>query len=329
MPVMDDYHVGAERQASPNTLDLAPAADTDTSRIGAGDRLMSKVRVPGRLALALWLATGSAVAQQSLVSLRVDSEIQVDGVADEGFWSRVAPVVTRDPLARIDIELRAAHTADWLYMVARFPDREANYAHKTMIWNADEGRYVQGPDREDTFVVKWSMEPLPVDLSIDADEPYRADIWFWKAHRTDHAGFADDKMHIYSRTEVPGAYALISRQGQRFYVSRNGDAGKAAYVNRVYGVYQGERQPPYRYQMPTGSRADVRAKGHWQDGFWTVEFARKRVTGHPDDVQFRWPGRYLFGVSRYEIAGRPPNPELEEPLYGSGDVSEELELVIE
>ena len=192
-----------------------------------------------------------------------------------------------------------------------------------------QGRYVQGPDREDTFVVKWSMEPLPVDLSMDADEPYRADIWFWKAHRTDHAGYADDKMHIYSRTEVPGAYVLISRQGQRFYVSRDGDAGDAAYANRVYGVYEGERRPPYRYQTPTGSRADVRAKGQWREGLWTVEFSRKRVTDHADDLQFRWPGRYLFGVSRFEIAGRPPNPQLEEPYYGAGDVSEQLELVIE
>jgi len=37
-----------------------------------------------------------------------------------------------------------------------------------------------------------------------------------------------------------------------------------------------------------GNAADVRAKGHWEDGFWTVEFRRKRITegGGAWDVQF-------------------------------------------
>ena len=33
---------------------------------------------------------------------------------------------------------------------------------------------------------------------------------------------------------------------------------------------------------------DVRAKGHWEDGYWTVELRRKRITegGTAWDVQF-------------------------------------------
>lgn len=36
----------------------------------------------------------------------------------------------------------------------------------------------------------------------------------------------------------------------------------------------------------TGSVADVRAKGAWKDGFWTLETRRKFDTGHGDDVVF-------------------------------------------
>jgi hypothetical protein len=70
----------------------------------------------------------------------------------------------------------------------------------------------------------------------------------------------------------------------------------------------------------------VRARGVWQNGRWTVELARKLVTGNQDDIQFAPGKKYLFGVSRYEIAGREPNAKLSEPLYGTGDVNEILWL---
>lgn len=44
--------------------------------------------------------------------------------------------------------------------------------------------------------------------------------------------------------------------------------------------------PPLVLKTPTGSMADVRVAANWTDGLWTVEIARKRVTGDPDDVQF-------------------------------------------
>jgi hypothetical protein len=57
-----------------------------------------------------------------------------------------------------------------------------------------------------------------------------------------------------------------------------------------------------------------------------VTFARKLVTGHADDVAFSLDKAYPLGISRFEIAGRNPEPGTEEPLYGCGDVGEILEL---
>jgi len=47
-------------------------------------------------------------------------------------------------------------------------------------------------------------------------------------------------------------------------------------------------QPQFEPFELEGNAADVLAKGHWEDGFWTVEFRRKRITegGGTWDVQF-------------------------------------------
>ena len=44
--------------------------------------------------------------------------------------------------------------------------------------------------------------------------------------------------------------------------------------------------PQYLEVKPSGSASDVRAKGQWADGWWTVEFARRLDTGHDDDTSF-------------------------------------------
>ena len=83
----------------------------------------------------------------------------------------------------------------------------------------------------------------------------------------------------------------------------------------------------FKNRIPTNSRADITAKGNWKNGTWTIEFGRKLNTSHADDIQFvDLKKRYLFGVSKNEIAGREPNSKLSNPYYGSGDVDEPLYL---
>ena len=103
---------------------------------------------------------------------------------------------------------------------------------------------------------------------------------------------------------------------------RTGDEGRAAYETLTYDRYVDQRTTRYAIGKPSGSRADVRAKGVWKDGYWTLEFSRKLVTGYPDDVQFDTSLTYTFGVSCYEIAGKIVNPRLSQPFYGAGEISE-------
>jgi Ethylbenzene dehydrogenase len=52
----------------------------------------------------------------------------------------------------------------------------------------------------------------------------------------------------------------------------------------------------------TGDRGDIQAKGVWKDGVWTLEIARKRVTGSEFDVQFDAKKEYAFGVAVFDGA---------------------------
>jgi hypothetical protein len=273
-----------------------------------------------------WAVQSRAEGPVELVSVKVKNAPMIDGKAGDAAWSSAKPIVTYDPLANIKLTLRSVYIGDRLYFLVSFPDKTENRHHKTQIWVPGQSRYRIGADREDTFVLKWSMEAGPVDLRVDAKVPYKADIWFWKAHRTDHAGYADDKMHVYSSLRTPNTTSLISKNGSRFYLTRSGDSGGAAYKTIVHGDRVGDRVPLYNNVVPQGSRADVRAKGVWRDGVWTVEIARKLATGNADDVQFDLGQAYAFGVSRYEIAGRKKNSKLEQPWYGAGEITEILSL---
>jgi hypothetical protein len=286
----------------------------------------------GALVLALVAPPAGMAAPQSpnpqgeLVAIYADNAPTIDGVANEEIWAQAEALVTHDPLADADLTIKAVYTDDHIYVLVSFPDPDESRTHKTQVWVPDQERYRIGFDREDTFVIKRSMEPGAVDLRVDADRPYKADIWFWKAHRTDPIGYADDKMHIYSAIEGPNSKTVVSKSGLRFFLDRPGDAGKSAYKTMVQSERKGDNLPFYSPRKPEGSRADVRAKGVWRDGIWTVEFSRKLATNNLDDIQFNVGQVYQLGVSRYEIAGRKRNPSLDQPWYGAGEVTAPLIL---
>ncbi|MGN7611198.1 ethylbenzene dehydrogenase-related protein [Magnetococcales bacterium HHB-1] len=265
---------------------------------------------------------------QTIVSTLVSSEPTIDGKKNDSVWSQAKTITTIDKITRKPVQLTSVHTTDKIFFLVQYPDQHPDTEHKILLWNPQLELYQMGLLREDSFVFKWSMARThPIDLTLSANQPYQADIWFWKAARTNHAGYADDKIHQYDIHHSKHAKRLLSKNGHIFYLKRLGDQGTAAYKTKIYTTFDGPDKPQFDFITPGGSRADVRAKGHWLNKQWTLEFARKLNTNHHDDLQFNREKKYQFGISIYEIAGRKKNPQLSKPLFGSGEVGEQLNLI--
>ncbi len=279
--------------------------------------------------ITILISTNLARSDQKLIAIKVEQLPIIDGNADDVAWSQAKAVSTRDRIENIDILLKAAYSKEKIFFLFRYPDPTENREHKNMVWDKDLRRYHTGPKREDTFSFKWSMEPYPVDLSISADNPYKADVWRFKSARADPLGYADDKLHIYSAHKIDNAKRLLSKRGKVFYLARPGDSGRGTYSTMLYREHQGDEVPKFKYHQPEGSRADIKAKGSWHKGVWAIEFQRQLDTGHLDDIRFDTTQLSQFGVSRHEIAGKKPNPKAEQPNYGTGEIGENLTLVFE
>jgi hypothetical protein len=263
-------------------------------------------------------------ADQTLVAHKIEKAPVTDGNGDDPEWTGAMPITTHDKVANIDVLLKSVYTDKEIFFWVSFPDPDMSAEHKPLVWDKKTEMYKTGPERGDCFIFKWNMEAEVLDLSVYADKPYTADIWFWKAGRTNPVGYADDKQQIFSMSDVPRSVKIISKSGHSFHLSRPGDAGSPAYVAEVPIEYKGDKLPRFKNCAPSGSRADVRAKGQWQSGIWSIEFRRALGTGHPDDIQFDIKEEYQFGISRYGIGGKRPDPK--KHPYGTGDVSESLTL---
>lgn len=276
--------------------------------------------------LVITAITAISYAEQHIIARKVARAPVIDGNDTDSVWAHAKKYTVYDEVAKIDVTLKAVYTDTEIFFLVSYPDTDKSNTHKSWVWDKTMEMYRSGPDREDTFVFKWNMEANPVDISLKADNDYMADIWFWKACRTNPTGYADDKYHRLSVTKMPKVKRLTSKTGSTMYLARRGDSGRPAYEDVLYGEYKDDIMHKFNHTISTGSRADIKAKGVWSDGRWQIEFRRALKTGGADDIQFDTSKSYLFGVSRYEIAGKKPDPEINQPLYGSGDVGEKLTL---
>jgi hypothetical protein len=277
--------------------------------------------------LVLFGFHGICYSELTLVSAKCKKAPVLDGNGQDPAWSQVQELTTHDNVANLDISLKSVYTNDKVFFLVRFYDPDESRSHKPWVWNQKEEIYEIGTEREDCLIFKWAMGKEISDLSLHADKAYTADVWFWKANRTDPVGYADDKIQRLKPTKSSKSMKLRSKSGKPRFLQRRGDKGKAAYKSTLYVDFLGDKIPQFKHRNPSESRADVKAKGVWSKNEWCIEFSRSLTTNQDDDVQFDLSEKYFFGISRYEVAGKKPNPKLSQPLYGSGDVSDKLFLV--
>ena len=253
----------------------------------------------------------------------------IDGVDDEQIWQHIEPVEVLDYSSQRPITVKTCHDQESIYFLVKFFDLSQSDTQKTWIWDKTENIYVQGNDREDCLVLKWKINGGNMSFHPDKAEPHTADIWFWKARRTNPSGYFDDKIQVISQEESEKAFAFPSDKFGTLYLSRSGDEGKSAYEDKMFFENIGPAVHKFYPVVPLGSRADIKGKGQWNDNSWTIEFTRKLNTAHKDDIAISKDKECQFSIALYEMAATGIEPSWTQPLYRTGDVFDILTLVLE
>ena len=114
------------------------------------------------LSILILICPATTMADQQIISKRVAHPPTIDGKGTDSQWSKAATIITHDLIAKKKITLKSLHTDNELFFLVQYPDDKEERQHKTLTWDSEMELYRAGPQREDSFVIKWSMEPDPV-----------------------------------------------------------------------------------------------------------------------------------------------------------------------
>jgi plastocyanin len=164
-------------------------------------------------------------------------------------------------MERTNRVLPLGFTDDWFWTKPR-----AGYPHGGR--NSDEGSALYYNNRSRTAMVPIYMETNPTDY-FDAMMLKKSEIAMGEAVLVENLT-ADQISEYWAnyqalKVPVPTEYP------------------KALVPQRVLDDFAVGMMPSVQL---LGSRWNVISAGEWENGIWTFEFARKLVTGHPDDIQF-------------------------------------------
>ncbi|MCH7701325.1 MAG: hypothetical protein IID37_06525 [Planctomycetes bacterium] len=213
----------------------------------------------------------------------------VDGRIDQ-VWSTAKPLTVnvREAMGGghpRPVVLRALYTDDSLYVLAQWPDATASGMRDPYVWNPQTHRYDRPTKPDDQFALEF---PIQGDFDLNmltVDHAYVADVWHWKAGRSNLGGWVDDKRHVISQSAAAGAKEYRLGGHGTVYIQRPMDAGRASYTVTPAPTHRvGNVVASFGPQEPSGSQADIRGQGLHDGRGWTLEMTRKLDTGHPDDA---------------------------------------------
>lgn len=241
---------------------------------------------------------------QPIPVVPVDSPPLVDGsLAEwgESGWNNVTvkPAIKEDKLnftGTLDVSLKAVTSGGHIYIAVRWPDDREDVQYKNWVWFIN--KYRRDKKLDDMFSVRFHMSG-DYDATMISEKTYSVDVWVWTAGRSNPSGYAIDATHRMSTDMIEDAAEYKLPSEKIVFIKKNKDAGNPSYETRKpknRKKFEGDTLISIRTNgNPTGSVADVQAKGTWKDGHWHVEFGRKRDTGHDDDVVFT-PGLSILGA---------------------------------
>ncbi len=284
---------------------------TEAGKVGLWTKADAVTQFDDLRATSLEDVGQSANAADRLICTSVVTGPTLDGSLEDSAWKAATPLtvtVTRalppNQGTTAKVTLRCVRTDDALFIAATWDDPTHNVSHKPWVWNESATAYEEGQDREDMFAVAFEHTgPFDPDMLAGVESVW--DVWHWKASRTNPRGYAMDKTHRYTLAQPSfNAKRHTARNGKPVWIARPEDEGDTVEKKQAApGEFKGEQVPQYLPGTPTGSAADVRAKGAWSNGKWTLELSRKLSTGHPDDTVFDVRRTYDMAVGVFDETG--------------------------
>lgn len=202
----------------------------------------------------------------------------LDGTAIDECWKQTPATKIRiaDGKILLPVYLKACTDGRKIYILVQYQTAQKARKHQTWHWHPVIQAYIPGKEEEEAFTII---------LSKDNSEIKKADIWIWRAARTDPVNKADDL--VYQECElvaIPRREILM-------------DVGSTCWFSKYFGDYAGAELPRFYNRTPKGSLSDVNAKGSWDKNFLSIEFSRLLDTGNEDDIPLK-AGTYYIQIHR-------------------------------
>jgi hypothetical protein len=240
---------------------------------------------------------------QTIKVQQLNSAPQVDGITDDWQKIQTTAIPLNGKLAIKEVLVKAGVFGDSIYFLWQWQDSTKDTQHKPYMWDNKSGKYVAGPQMEDRFSVNFAMEG---SFTFDwfSGQTFKADMWHWKAARSNPNGLAQDKMTIITKEPSKKAFKINAKNNSTIYLLRPSDKGDKLYSTKRYAVKEKDQMPKYILASdPKGSIADVKAKGVWSDNTWSLEESRKLNTGNADDVLFKVGSTVASAIAVFNRSG--------------------------
>jgi len=241
----------------------------------------------------------------------------------------------------LELRAKSVYTSDQIFFRFEWADKDKtlnknrwkNSGGKWTKFKGDEDRLgmVWEINRIDKFATKGCAVLCHNESKNEKEWYYavssskeKAEMWHWKSVRSNPVGYAEDGFVTTNPSKKPeegrkrdaGSGKAKSNQtkdksGPAFMqdpsVSPSVEdallVSEAVEIKAGAVLQDGQEIPGYMLNTEwTGSFADVKTKGVWENGKWILMMYRKLDTGYDDDLQFNTRKKYPFAVAVFDDA---------------------------
>lgn len=240
--------------------------------------------------------------------------ITLDGKENEIAWSRAHELVVPLEYGTVkEASIKALYTDENVFIRVRWADATEDRDHHPWVWNAEIEDFEIGPQIEDSVLLSFEAgcEWTP---SLLSGYSYDFDVWHWLAARSDPVDQAWDlygstwdqnrpgwEHTAYKSRNTENLWNLKFKDNDGILLTGSWDETDRSYnfrkakpivylrteLDRLHITDASETvpaplsQPDNKTTFPQfravklqGDAGEISAKGHWEEGYWTVEFRR-------------------------------------------------------